>query len=108
MNGWSAEISNNLMRGNTCWFVNNGLGTWLVIDNVFDTMDSLYGDSSVAHHHNGYVNMSDRLDPQVSSDTVVSSYAWQPGPLGAYYQLAVNNPFYGKSSRSAASAGLYH
>jgi hypothetical protein len=54
-----------------------------------------------------YIGIPDRLSPTNSNDKILTSLAWEAGPLGRYYQPA-NSALLDAGSRNATNAGLYH
>lgn len=62
--------------------------------------------TNIAHGYNGYVTNFGRLLPTQTNDVIVSSVAFNVGPLGDYYLGQTNLMNVG--SRLASAAGLYH
>lgn len=108
---------NNLFYGGTnSHYVDetNAEGWWTFKDNLFylnrieQTVTANH--ANLTHSHNAYVTNSTtnhRLGTTATGDVMLSSFAFEPGPLSRFYQ-PTGNSLLDAGSRSAADAGLYH
>ena len=104
------SLYNNLFYGTSNESVtefNFTTGTVTNHDNVFESLSSVTLDGT--NGYNGFVNINsaDISPTPGATDVTLSSFTWQTGPLGTFYQ-PTNSAFIAKGSRSAAAAGLYH
>jgi hypothetical protein len=78
-------------------------------DSAYDgTTISLSGTTNASDYtYNAFLTGANRLIPTNANDVVVTSFNWQIGPLGNYYQ-STNTLLKDKGSRTADLAGLYH
>lgn len=83
-------------------------GTYGIVfkDNLFNKTDIL-DLGTLTHNYNGYANGSSRLTPNQANDRVISSLAFEHGPLGRHY-LPAGSILLNNGSRNATAAGLYH
>jgi hypothetical protein len=106
----SLSVTNNLFW-NTALTVHASANTnlWSFFNNDFDGCN-LGSPSLTVNGNNAYLNgvTSARLLPTNAFDIVSSSsLAYQPGPLGTFYQPA-NSPLIDAGSTTADQVGLYH
>ena len=112
MHGSPHRFFNNLIYGGICMVgqdYENLATDWIFRDNVFDGVDmQIYAGPNICDH-NAYIGaLADHLNNTLQpTDIVLSTFAWQAGPLGDYYQPA-SSPLLGAGSRTADLAGLYH
>ena len=103
----SVDWNNDLFFG-CALGVTHSVGTWTVRDNIFDTSSITDSSTStITHNHNAYVNMSSSFSGTDTGSYSLSSFGYDTGPLGAYYQPS-GSSLRNHGSRSAADAGLYH
>jgi hypothetical protein len=108
--GWVRLTAyNNLFWGGTN-FLNSGFTDsppWDFHDNVFHD-NGLTGDwRNLVRSHNAYLGAGQAtLGGLTTGDVQLASFAYAPGPFGAFYQAGTTLRDAG--SRSAADAGLYH
>jgi len=104
---FDVQFRNNLFFGGKLELYQAAGGNWIFKDNLFDHTTLLQNGSPLDHAYNGYLSGSTAFSPPNTND-VVATLAWQPGPLGDYYQ-PTNSPFINKGSvTDAANAGLFH
>ena len=104
------SLFNNLFCGTTNESVtefNFTTGNVTNHDNVFESLPSVTLDGT--NGWNGFINMNtNNVSPLPgTNDVVLSSFVWQTGPLGNFYQ-PTNSAFISEGSQSAAAASLYH
>jgi hypothetical protein len=98
-------LQNCFIFGSEADLYRTGSGTWVFRDNIFDgvTIDQ---SGTLDHAYNGYTSSGYRLTPTNSHD-IVSTVAYQSGPLGDWYQPSTSS-FIDQGSTTAAAVGLYH
>ena len=100
-------LFNNLFYGgDLSLIVISAANGWAVYDNAFDTLALYEYGANIANGNTAYINTGSRLIPPNMNDVVLGSFTYANGPLGGFYQVTTN--LYGRGSRSAAAAGLYH
>ena len=105
----SLGLYNNLHKGGVIYFDKVGATNhvWTVRDNAFDNCAVEWDDDPyTTGGYNAFIN-STQFQPTNASDIVLSSFNWQSGPLGAWYQ-ATNSVLINAGSRGANLASLYH
>jgi hypothetical protein len=104
-------VINNLFRGGTFNFqpavtnsiVKNNLFDTTSIPDYFQTNGSTYDGG-----YNAYLTNCDRIYPTFTNDVILTNaLAYQPGPLGIYYQ-PTNSWLINAGSTYANLLGLYH
>lgn len=102
----NATFYNNLFyRGYVQLKHGYGYGSWTVKDNAFDGISiSANGDTAMVNSHNGYINTPVLANSLGSDIGPLTSFAYQAGPWGGFYQQPAD--FSDHGSRSAATAGL--
>jgi subtilisin-like proprotein convertase family protein len=100
---WSEFRNNTFYGGSVSSYFTTTNGGYF--DNIFDSV--LINPLETPNDFNGYTTNCVILDPPGSSNVMVSSIAWETGPLGDFY-LPTNSPFVNAGSRNADVAGLYH
>lgn len=100
-----SEVHNNTFYGGTFDFSFIG-GPGGVFNNTFDspTISQFF---DVTNGYNGYTTNCVRIQPTNANDIIVSSIAWQTGPLSRFY-LPTNSPFLNEGSTTANNVGLFH
>lgn len=109
-NGFSTTFNfsfyNNLLHGGS-YASTRTSSSWIVRDNVFYTNLLSEANGTSTHDHNAYINTSTNNFPTNSGDILLSSLAFQTGPLGNYYQ-PTNSSLIDAGSQYATNAGLFH
>ncbi len=100
------DLRNNLWKGSSTYFLNDGSQPWHITDNVFHDCEVTDEGNPTAHHHNAYIAASNRLYPTNASDVVLTNFVYDAGTFGNYYQASTN--LINRGSRSASDAGLFH
>ena len=101
----SGDFYNNTVYGGTI-DVDALFGTYHLHNNLFDA-SALVQNADVAASYNGYVTNQNRWTPTNSSDVILLSTSYEPGPLGRFY-LPTNSPLINQGSGLASAFGLYH
>jgi hypothetical protein len=104
----SLSLYNNLWKGGGAYFDKVGATNhfWTVKDNAFDNCNVGWDDDSFTTGNNAFIK-STQLQPTNASDIVLSTFTWQSGPLGAFYQNT-NSLLINAGSRTADLASLFH
>ena len=103
-------LYNNLFYGNASESLsefNFSPGTVTNHDNVFDGLSSVGLDGTNGWNAFIAINTNYVSPLPMTNDVVLSSFTWQTGPLGNFYQ-PTNSLLIDKGSRTADLAGLYH
>jgi hypothetical protein len=110
----SLWLTNNLIFGTIVTFYNQAAtNTWRAFNNAFDTCTITTNTfvtqlGKLTNGYNAYLNCTNRLNPVGSTDfTNNSTMAYQPGPLGTFYQPS-SSPLINIGSTNAQLLGLYH
>lgn len=106
---WGAfDVRNNLFWkcSLTVAFGYSG-GTKTVKENAFDATTISQSSADPTHGYNAYLNGATRLTTNQGTDVVVSSFSYQSGVLGEFYQ-ATSTTLDDVGSQTASAAGLYH
>jgi hypothetical protein len=100
-------LTNNLFYGGNVSLTQPTSGsTWAAYNNAFDSSTNTAG--SINNGYNAYLNGSGRLTPTNLHDVVLlSSLAYQTGPLGTFYQPATSS-LINTGSVTANLVGLFH
>src|SRR6266567_4016713 len=105
--------ANNLFYDCDMWLApvsTSGGAGWSFIDNIFDNTVFNGNGPATVNDHNAFVSMTGKhVSPSTELNAQdLASLSYQTGPLGRFYLPSSATTLLGGSSRSAASAGLYH
>jgi len=102
---FNVSMFNNLFNGGNLRVDHADVGEWRLRDNAFIGV-GLIGAGDTISSNNAYLNCTNRLTPNASSDVILTNFTFVSGPLGSFYQYSTD--LLGEGSRTADLAGLYH
>jgi hypothetical protein len=103
----SVAFNNNLVWRAAMSLSASTNGLWTASNNAIDTCTGSIGLFFTNNSHNGYVNMTGRINPTNGTEVITNTMTYQTGPLGIFYQ-PTNSIFINAGTTNANLLGLYH